>query len=763
MRNRVFWRETVGASAVRSLANLGRVPPWSAEFLIRRGIESREALNELDAARPMSDPLNLPQMEQACWVIRHHLKAGRRVRVYGDYDADGVTATAVLVRGLRLMGYADQVDYYIPNRFDEGYGLNPEAVFRAHQDRVGLMVTVDCGSSSPEAADLARSLGLPLVVTDHHALPERLPDVDALVNPECQTPVDRLSGAGVALQLVRALLGEEPPDLLYGIAAVGTVADVVPLTGNNRRLVARGLSAIQAGRVPGVSALFALDRRAVERASAEDLGFLVGPRLNAAGRMGDADAAVRLLVEDDPKRIEEAAVTLTELNQERRLSEARIIDEAWQRLPRDSRGRLYPFTVIAGDGWNQGVVGIVASRFREWLRRPVAVVAWEGDQGKGSARSVDGFNLIRHLRDSAHLFSKLGGHPGAAGFSLPRTDESHLCEVLSEHLPTSVMAQQYQGYQFDMAYEAGPDGRDLYGQVEQFQPYGHGFQTPRMLVRGTVLEARTMGQENQHLRLSLQSHDIRAVGFGLGQHQPALQPGTPVRFLATLETNWFRDQASPQWRMQVLDAPWPRRALPVRRGRPEHLSGRIVFIVDSDRAVRKAAEDLHAAPYFTALSMGELIGMEEQARRGLIQQVVVSQWRPWPRLFDWADFVIWLCPPRNRVKWEQSGSLVRQGGEAWLDAAGPVDGVAQKARRVSLSRERLGRHWRQWQTGRVGMVPGRAVFEELELHPEHMEPGERRPLEQSHLYRMASMERVQDGEFPFDGTIFGEEEMHGLD
>ncbi len=762
MRNQLFWRRPVDESAIAQAMGAWGVSRWAAEFYVRRGVESREALSALDATLPLSNPLELPDMDKAVWLIQRALSSGQRIRVYGDYDADGVTATAVLVRGLRMMGFGERVDYYIPNRFDEGYGLNLDAVMKAHADGIGLLVTVDCGSSSPESADLAESLGLNLVVTDHHALPSRLPNALALVNPELKQPVDRLSGAGVALQLVRALLRDEVPEVLYGIAALGTVADVVPLLGNNRRLVRRGLSALQGSQVAGVSAIYAVEGRDIGVASASDLGFLVGPRLNAAGRMGNADAAVEVLLTDNPDVARDRAVELSALNHERRDIQERMIAEAWERLPVDADGHLYPFAVIAGEDWHQGVIGIVAGRFREWLRRPTAVIAWEGLQGKGSARGTDHLNLIEHLRRSGDLFSNLGGHPGAAGFSLPRQSADRLSAILSEGLPPAVLSQQYRGFEFDMAVEGRGSGDSLWSELERMEPFGKEFQAPRFLVSGTVAACSAMGSEQQHLSLKLKDHDVRAVAFGWGPRAQGLEAGDPVRFLAALEPNWYRGRRTLQWRVDVLDGPHPRRPVPIRRGQPDPMPRRVLWIVDSDRAVRESsAASSVVKGYEVSRPAGELVWLEQQARRGLVEQIAVSQWRRWPDLLDWADAVIWLCRPRNQKSWEESAALARADGSVWW--AAETVRTAVKARRLTVSRDTLGHHWRSWQGGKSGLMPGRAVFQELDLDPARLAPGVRRPLESSFRYRMALRDQQWDLHRPFESGIRGEEETNGVD
>lgn len=756
MKNRVFWREPIDPLVIRDAARQWDTSLWSAELLLRRHVSPEDVSLSL----PMTSPGELPDMDVAVQVIRRHLEKGSRVRVYGDYDADGVTATAVLVRALSDMGFGSQVDYYIPNRFDEGYGLHPQAVLEAQRDGIALLITVDCGSSSPEAADLARQTGVDLVITDHHALPTRHPQALALVNPERQSTVDRLSGAGVALQLIRALGGQDASDQLYGIAAVGTVADVVPLLGTNRRLVARGLLAIQRDQIAGITALLDVAKRPHEYASAEDLGYTIGPRLNAAGRMGAADVAVRLLLTDDVGDARMLAEELSQLNRERQILERHMLDEAWMRIPRDDLGQPFPFTVIAADAWHQGVIGIIASRIRERLRRPCAVIAWSGSEGKGSARSVPGLDLIGHLRQSPELFSALGGHAGAAGFSLKRTDARRLSQTLSQGLPNGTLGQRFFDEPFDLLVDDKMDVMSLWGQLREWEPFGRAFEAPRFLVRGRIDRVRRIGSESQHVQLTLVDHSVRAVAFGMGRRVEGILQGDPVRFVATLETNRYRGVESPQWRIAALDVPWPRRSALVNTGTPDILPDRVVFVVNSDREVRRQAQRLRASRYLMADSLGDLALVVEEARRGVVSRLVVSQWRPWPDLMDWADAVVWLCRPRNLAKWEEAATLLNPAGQAWLRDGTP--NVRTKAQRISISRDKLGRHWKGWQVGRAGLVPGRSVFLELELTPKLAEQGERRSVNNSYLYQLALRESGLDSESVDTGTV-GKEEMHGVD
>lgn len=746
MRNHMFVERGTDVGTVQRLLEDVTVSPLVAKILVARGMTKPDEVKSIWNLEPsLSDPLRLPDMQMARDRIRDAVKSGARIRVYGDYDADGVTATAVLVRGLELMDA--EVDYYIPNRFDEGYGLHPDAVQAAYEDGIDLMVTVDCGTSSPDAADLARDLGVGLVITDHHGLPGRLPEALALVNPERQDPVDRLSGAGVALQLVRALLGEEVPLALLGIAAIGTVADVVPLTGNNRALVVAGLRALRQGHVPGIRQLMAGEGRDLTHVRADDLGFFVGPRLNAAGRMGDASVAVELLLAQDDESARVPADGLRAANAERRRLEREILAEAYGKVPVDADGRLYDFIAVAGENWHEGVIGIVASRLMNQFRRPVAVISWHGDAGKGSARGVEGLHLLQHLRQHPELFLTLGGHPMAAGFSLRRRSSEELCQIWSKDVPDAARGTQRRGMVVDGALPATAFTPQLLEELRRLEPFGHGFERPRFLIEGVVREARTMG-DGSHLSLTLEGSRLRAVAFGHGHYHEALRPGVPIRLVASVEFSTFRGQERAEWRVEAIDGVSPqseRRIIGLSQD-PDFGDKRRIVVVDSQRdqsrTVPKAG--VGARSYDTRRPVGELIYLEEEAKRGTIVTLVVSQWRPLPRLYGWADEVIWLTMPHHPRILREAGALLKPDGVHRLDPTGDADRVLAKARRLQPNRLRLGMHWRSWSRGRPGLVIGRTILRELHLDPSMTSVGEKHPLQQSFSYQRALWDQSQD-------------------
>ncbi|MCY0865037.1 MAG: single-stranded-DNA-specific exonuclease RecJ [Sulfobacillus sp.] len=747
LRNHWLWQTPVPPSAIQELAERLRVPSTVAEILWRRQIHTVEAYQALlTQDGPLSDPRLLPDMSEAVAAISEALERRRPIRVYGDYDADGVTATALLVRGLRALG--GRVDYYIPNRFDEGYGLNSDAVQIAHDEGVELLVTVDCGSSSPDAAQLADTLGLTLVITDHHGLPARLPQARALVNPERRQPVDRLSGAGVALQVLRALSpAKEVDDWYYAVASIGTVADVVPLTGNNRRLVARGLKALQTGLVPGVSVLLAHQHRDVQACQVDDLGFFIGPRLNAAGRMGDAKGAVELLLAETEAEADPWAQQLAEANAQRRAQEQTIVAEAWRQLPTRPDGRLYPFCVVAGDGWHHGVIGIVASRLKDVVRRPVAVIGWNGGDGKGSARSVEGVHLLEHMRQTSELFLALGGHRGAAGFSLLRQPADVLSRRLSDGLSEAAHVQPYIGVRYDARLEASELTEELAVRLQALEPFGHGFERPVWLIQGVVADARTMGSDGLHLRLSLRDTSMRMVGFHLGIYADGLEPGTPVQFLGQIEWNWFRQRWVPQCRITEWLWPYPRKAVSYQSGLPsqaESAERRTIYVTESPREVREWARLLSAWPFSPSEPVGQLAYWEQALLRGQYNRVVVSQWHLWPRLWGWADDVVWLTFPRSRRRFEESAAWLSPVGQLWWspDGQGNAPNVYRKWQRLLPTRERLAQSWRHWVEGRQGLQIGRQIVKDLGLSPDWTPRDGKVPLDRSFQYRWTQYEWI---------------------
>lgn len=735
---------------IEALADALAIPTLWARVLWFRGIRTARAYAEFsDESTQLSDPGSLPDVRAAVQIIRQTVGHGRRIRVYGDYDADGVTATAVLVRILDTL--AAQVDWRIPNRFDEGYGLQPDAVFQAHKDGIDLMITVDCGSSSPEAARLADSLGLGLIITDHHRLASEMPVAAALVNPE-RMGVDRqiLSGAGVALQVGRLLLGDDPPPACWALAALGTVADVVPLRGESRPLIRRGLTAIRAGAAAGVTALLQVAGRSPEHCTARDLAFSVAPRINAAGRMGSPDPAVSICLTEHAGVASEVARQLEDFNRKRRQVEQAVTQEALASLPRANDGRLLPFLLVAGDGWHEGVVGIAAARLAERYRRPAAVVALEGARGKGSARSGGQGDILAVLRMHQARFVKLGGHQGAAGFTVDRNELQGLAEALSAawidlygRLPAPVP-------RVDALLGAEDLTPALGAFLESLEPYGHQFPEPRFLVEGQVREARVMGADGRHLRLSLDKSGAEHVWFGGGVGAPLLE-SRRVQALTSWEPNVWRGEK--RWQARWQQVVWPPSPMLPLRSHPWHegtpralddgsLAPDVLVLVDSPYHLRQLDVGAPLEKVFPRGPAARRADLMHSTHAGWCASV----WWDWDEsplpMFD----ALWLLsPPPHR--WALAAAL------SWLRPTGAVywsgqsvtggDRVLLKWQRLVPDREHLLRLWAQRRAGRQPFVPGRQILRDLDLEGPVARPGRRRDLSESLYFRTAVVEHAQ--------------------
>ena len=430
------------AGAVNALVGSGYAP-LAAMVLASRGIgDDRQARAYLDCNAPLLDPFLMTDMDKAAGRVGLAMSRGEKIAVFGDYDVDGITATCLLTDFLRRHG-ADVVSY-IPGRLEEGYGLNPIAIHQLHAEGVKLIVTVDCGITAVSEAELCKQLGIDLVITDHHECKQTLPAAAAVVDPHrCDGgyPHKNLSGVGVAFKLASALCGSQETVLeeYADMVCLGTVADVMPLQGENRVFVARGLESLAHTKRPGIAALMAECGCAPETVSASSIGFMLAPRINAAGRMGQIDLAVELFLTDDPDKAAEAARGLCELNRQRQAVESEIYRQAVSMLP---MGKPPEAIVLADESWHQGVVGIVASRIAEEYACPTFLICLDGEHGKASSRSHGGFNLFASLSALSPLLESYGGHELAAGFTISRANipefRRQICALAAQYYTDDV-------------------------------------------------------------------------------------------------------------------------------------------------------------------------------------------------------------------------------------------------------------------------------------------------------------------------------------
>ena len=542
------------AGAVNALVGSGYAP-LAAMVLASRGIEDdRQARAYLDCNAPLLDPFLMTDMDKAAGRVGLAMSRGEKIAVFGDYDVDGITATCLLTDFLRRHG-ADVVSY-IPGRLEEGYGLNPIAIHQLHAEGVRLIVTVDCGITAVSEAELCRQLGIDLVITDHHECKQTLPAAAAVVDPHRPDggyPHKNLSGVGVAFKLASALCGSQETVLeeYADMVCLGTVADVMPLQGENRVFVARGLESLAHTKRPGIAALMAECGCAPETVSASSIGFMLAPRINAAGRMGQIDLAVELFLTDDPDKAAEAARGLCELNRQRQAVESEIYRQAVSMLP---MGKPPEAIVLADESWHQGVVGIVASRIAEEYACPTFLICLDGEHGKASSRSHGGFNLFASLSALSPLLESYGGHELAAGFTITRANipefRRQICALAAQYytddVPRTVL---------DVDCAVSPELLTLHNvdSLQMLEPCGNGCPKPVLMMKNLTIDRISMVGGGRHMRLRLCSGHtyLNAIYFSANPQTVSIQPGDLVDVAFTPQVNEFRGTRTVQ--MNVID------------------------------------------------------------------------------------------------------------------------------------------------------------------------------------------------------------------
>ena len=515
------------------------IPALVAQVLACRGFADAEMATFL-AARPQEDGPPMLDLDRAAERLRRALAARERIVVYGDYDVDGIAGSAILVRAFRQLGAA--VAAYIPNRYEEGYGLNPGALRQLASDGAKVIVSVDCGVTAVKEAALARELGVDLIVTDHHHPPPELPDAYALVNPRRPgdlSPDKDLAGAGVALVLAKRLLGDLAyalrQDELLQLCALATVADVVPLRAANRVLTRAGLEALNRAPLVGIRALVERSGLKLGRVGAGEVGFVLGPRLNAAGRIADAEDALRLLLTEDAAEAKELAERLEQRNAERQELTRQVVAGARERAA--ERADAWA-TIVADAQWPAGIVGLGASRLVEDYGRPAIVIAIDGDEGKGSCRSIAGVHIAEALADCDDILIKHGGHAMAAGFSVAVSRIPELVDRLD-----AIVRERLQGVRpvptIRVDAEIAPEllTAKLAVELASLEPCGAGNPRPHLLVRDVrVYDIRQVGADADHLRrkVTVGRFTFDAMAFRRGDHAEAMTDAGRVDAVVTI-------------------------------------------------------------------------------------------------------------------------------------------------------------------------------------------------------------------------------------
>ena len=499
------------------------MPDWFSSLLTARGIKTRdEAARFLNPSlSDLHDPFLLPGMQQTVDLLKTAIAEGKTILVYGDYDADGVCSASILLETLHDLGAS--LAYRIPSRHTEGYGLNPDAV-REIAQKAQLLITVDCGVSNVEEVALAKELGLTVIVTDHHQPPEVLPAADVVMDPLLGNyPCSYLCGAGVALKICQALQGMAGVEKRLDLAAIATVADVVPLLDENRIIVREGLSRIAATSRPGLKALLSaagLQPWEGKLLTADDLAFRLAPRLNAAGRLGDAKLGVHLLLTSDEAKAANIAAMLEEANRTRQRFEREMTDEARTQLSLEALAASHVI-LVSGEDWNPGLIGLTAGRLCEKFHLPAVALSVHGDTAVGSCRSIPGVNIYQMLQSCADLLVRYGGHAQAAGLTVKTENVSLLRERLEKVISESAPEETFlPSMEYDLTVPFRTWTRDSVAWLSRLEPTGCGNPAPLFLLEGAEVQAiRRVGKDGSHLKLTVLDEDlsiVEAIAFSRG-------------------------------------------------------------------------------------------------------------------------------------------------------------------------------------------------------------------------------------------------------
>ncbi len=552
-----------------------QIPEIAAHLLLRRGIENPQAAVRFlnPSLDQLHNPFQMTGMDSAVGRLQSALLQREKILIYGDYDVDGMMSVVILLTALRAMGA--QVEAHVPDRFAEGYGMRPNIIERAASQGFKLVISVDTGVREHEALGKARELGLDCIVTDHHLPGAELPPAAAILNPhrrDCQYPDKNLCGSGVALKLVQALYGDRMSEALLRsylkVAAIGTIADVVPLTGENRIIAHFGLegltataalNAMPAAKRNGLGALIEAAGLQGKPIRAGTVGYQLAPRLNAAGRMEHARQVVDLFTSHSNGQAKETAQNLERLNRERQQTEDAILQKIQEQAELSAQDFSRYSLVVAGDGWHRGVIGIVAQRLAERFWRPALVVSVEAGVGLGSGRSIPGFHLLDALDSCRELFERYGGHAKAVGFTIPAVRIPEL-EARLEAYARAQLTQE------DLIAVLGVDAQASLPQLDEplldilnrFEPCGCANPTPVLSATATVaLAPRVLKEKHLKVRLQSQGRGLDALGWGMAGRSLQLQAGQTLEFAFNLQANEFQGARN----LQMILRDWRPRCL----------------------------------------------------------------------------------------------------------------------------------------------------------------------------------------------------------
>jgi single-stranded-DNA-specific exonuclease len=564
---RWIFKEADAGTIARHVAGLG-VSPFLARMLALRGLSDCQAAKRYLSSTLRSDlpsPFLLKDMDAAADRVLHAIKRSELIAVWGDYDVDGTTGAAVVICFLRRLGIP--AVYYVPHRIEEGYGLNLEGLRRLREAGVQLVVTIDCGMSNAREVEAAKEFGLDIVIVDHHQPPEALPPALAVINPhrpDCSFPDKGLCAAGLAFYLVIAIRAKlrdagwfthvETPDLrpYLDIVTLGTIADMVPLNGVNRTLIRRGLYELGNSARAGVAALKRVANIAPGEVSAGHVGFRLGPRINAAGRVDTGIKVVELLTTHSEEVALRIAHELDAHNQERRAIEAEVLEQALLQA-NSHTGDGEPYTlVLQAEGWHPGVLGIVASRIVERFYRPTVVIGFDGAEGKGSARSIRGFHMVEGFRRCHHLLEKYGGHEYAGGLTIKAERLSSFIESFERFARECLSPEDLlRPLEIDASLDFAQIGMPMMQEIDSLKPFGVGNPEPLFMTRNAEVCERKMFGSGARFRLRQGTRFLGAVAFGVDEAFCAA-PGATVDLVYRLDKNEWNGSSTVE--LNIVDA-----------------------------------------------------------------------------------------------------------------------------------------------------------------------------------------------------------------
>jgi single-stranded-DNA-specific exonuclease len=537
----------VSSEDIDKYSPIFKTEPLITKLLLHRGFKRPEDVEAFlkPSISQLHDPFKLTDMADAVNRVNMAIESGEQIWIYGDYDVDGITSIAILLHYFRFIGI--EAHFYIPDRHDEGYGISEAGIDHIKSQGGQLIITVDCGITAVDQATYAKAVGIDLIITDHHECQDILPEAVAVVNPKREGyPFKMLAGCGVAFKLVQALSGQDFDTfypLVIDILALGTIADIVPLYDENRIFAKLGLEAMQHSKRPGIKALIHEANLKYKEVNAGHIGFVIAPRINASGRIGNPDIAVKLLTTDNEDEAKEIAKMLSELNSERQSRERDIMVEAETYIAHHINLETEKVLLVVGKDWHTGIIGIVASKLSEKYSRPTVILNIENGMAKGSARSIDGISIFKVLNTFKDLFEKFGGHDQAAGLSLKSDNVAVLKQALitygKEHLPS-----------YRLKIKKTVDGElfpkmvshKLLDEIEELKPFGVGNPRPQFIFKNLIIEDfKRLGKQQNHLKLMV-NDGVRvydAMAFNQGELSQYFRRNDRVHMLLYLEKNNF--------------------------------------------------------------------------------------------------------------------------------------------------------------------------------------------------------------------------------